>query len=270
MPPNMVDTAAEEKAWKRAKARAAKQGHEEDWPYVVAIFQKMKKGTAKGISGIPANFGPNVPRLDPTSGMGDASTWVSRSTEPAKGPYAPLINALEKATVALEPEYQRPVWSNPYAVVSGIKVHIEQLPGEQRNGSTMAVGYGEVIGTMGADGEPFDVYVGQNKTAPMVYVIDQLDADGEVDEHKAMVGFDTAEDAAHAYVMQLPVSKMGGMVAVSAPALASFLANHSSVSAEPFADLLMEAGVPCVKVWAPLSGVGPLASPGVQQANGAV
>lgn len=349
MPPNMVDTQKDEKAWKRAKARAAKQGHDEDWPYVVAIYQSMtgKKGTKKGNAPAVAKGDP-APKLtaeeakavafssldsslswrlfndggcSPVPIDGSApkpmtddqiveSTYNSLVSEmgyskrgadnvrmlggvdklratirermaylrglrlaqegATKGRYAPLIDVLSKATAALEPEYQRPTWGNPYAIVSGIKIHVEQFPGEQRNGSTMASAYGEVIGVLGADGEPWDCYIGQNKSAPAVFVIDQLDENGEVDEHKAMVGFDTAEDAAHAYVMQLPVSRMGGMVAVSAPALASFLANTPNVSAEPFASLLEEAGVPCIRVWAPLSGVGPLASPSVQQANGAV
>lgn len=235
MPPSMVETKGDEKAWKRAKARAEKQGHAEDWPYVVAIYQSMagKKGTAKG------TFGP-------------------------------LVDVLSKATVGDNPDYYRPSGMEAVALVSGIRVHVEYFPGTARDGYTQHSGYGEVIGCTGADGEPYDCFIGQNKAAPTVYVIDQLDENGELDEHKAMVGFDSPEDAAHAYVMQLPTGKMGGMVAVSGAELARFLANTPMVSAEPFADLLAEAGVPSVKVWAPLSGLGPLASPSVRAANGGV
>lgn len=273
MPPNMVDTAADEKAWKRAKKRAAKQGHAEDWPYVVRIFQSMAgKGTAKGIPGIPANLGPNAPRLDPAAGMGDASTWIMRSIPLAKGAtkgsFGPLVDVLRKATVGEEPVFMKPSGSNPYAIVSGIKCYIENVPGTERKGYLQTVTYGEVIGTNGADGEPFDAFLGQNYAAPMAFVIDQLDEDGEVDEHKSMLGFDTAEDAARAYVGQMPTSFMGGMVAIAPMELQRFLLNHPNVSAEPFAALLDEAGVPYIRVWAPLSGMGAIASPSVVAANG--
>ena len=41
MPANMVKP-GEEPIWERAKKKAADQGHAEDWPYIVSIFQKMK------------------------------------------------------------------------------------------------------------------------------------------------------------------------------------------------------------------------------------
>lgn len=271
MPPNMVDTAADEKAWKRAKKQAEKAGHAEDWPYVVRIFQSMTgKGTAKGIPGTPANFGPNVPRLDPTTGMGDASTWIRGSVPLAKGPLGPMVDGLRKAITAMAPDYQRPSGMDAMVIIQGLRVNMEQMPGNLRHGKFMLIGYGDVPGCTGADGEPFDVYVGPNKQAELVYVVDQLDAAGELDEHKAMAGFDTAEDAARAYCGQMGENKMGGMVAMRPMDLAKLLANCERVSAEPFADLAAEAGVPAVKVWAPLSGLGPLASPSVRSANGGV
>lgn len=233
MPPNMVDTAADEKAWKRAKARAAKQGHAEDWPYVVGIFQKM-------------------------------------TGKVAKGPLGPMVDGLRKAITAMTPDYQRPSGMDAMVIIQGLRVHMEQMPGDVRHGKFLLMGYGEAPGTMAADGEPFDIYVGPNKSAELVYVIDQLDENGEVDEHKAMAGFDTAEDAARAYCGQMGENKMGGMVAMHAMDLAKFLANTDRVSADPFADLAAEAGVPVIKVWMPMTGVGPLASPAVMQANGAV
>jgi len=48
MPASMVKTNRDEKLWTQAKDRAAAEGHEGDWPYVVGIFQRMKRGTAKG------------------------------------------------------------------------------------------------------------------------------------------------------------------------------------------------------------------------------
>lgn len=42
MPANVVKTAEDEKLWNKAKQVAAEQGHEEEWDYIMGIFQKMK------------------------------------------------------------------------------------------------------------------------------------------------------------------------------------------------------------------------------------
>ena len=42
MPVNVVKTPEDEKKWNRAKARAAEEGHSEDWAYVMSIYQSMK------------------------------------------------------------------------------------------------------------------------------------------------------------------------------------------------------------------------------------
>lgn len=234
MPPSMVETKKDEKAWKRAKAQAAKAGHAEDWPYVVSIYQMMTGRIA------------------------------------AKGLFGPLVDVFRKATMSTAPDYETPSGMAKLVVIQGLRVSIEQVPGDMRQGRMMGVGYGDVAGTTGADGEPFDIYVGQNKSAGLVYVIDQLGPDGQLDEHKAMAGFDTAEDAARAYCSQMGLNKMGGMVAMRGPDLARFLLNHPEVSAEPFVDLVRAANYPMVQVWAPMTGVGPLASPAVIQANGGI
>lgn len=256
MPPNMVDTAAEEKAWKRAKARAAKEGHAEDWPYVVAIFQSMtgKKGAAKGA------------RLDPSTGMGDPSTWTT--AEWKGGTLGPIVDVLRKATVADDPDYTRNGDGNPFVVVGGLKIHVEKFPGESRHGFIQNSTYGEVIGVDGADGEAFDVVVGQHRNAPIAYVIDQLDANGALDEHKAMVGWLTPEDAARAYAGQWGAPKMGGMTAIPVADLARCLLNHPQVSAVPFADYLEDCGYTPVRVWVAFTGPGPIASPDAVSSNG--
>ena len=46
MPANVVKTPEDEKYWQRAKDQAAEAGHKEDWPYIMAIFQKTTGRTA--------------------------------------------------------------------------------------------------------------------------------------------------------------------------------------------------------------------------------
>jgi hypothetical protein len=64
----------------------------------------------------------------------------------------------------------------------------------------MPAHYGYVKGTMGADGDQVDVYVGDKPASTHVFVVDQKDpATGAFDEHKAMLGFDTRAEALAAY-----------------------------------------------------------------------
>jgi len=49
VPSNIVKP-GQEAAWERAKKKAAEQGHEKDWPYIVAIFKKMRKSFAKSVT----------------------------------------------------------------------------------------------------------------------------------------------------------------------------------------------------------------------------
>lgn len=48
MPINAVKTPEQEQLWQRAKVQAAKQGHTDDWPYIMSIYQKMA-GLSKGM-----------------------------------------------------------------------------------------------------------------------------------------------------------------------------------------------------------------------------
>lgn len=62
MPANFVRPGTE-KYWQRAKAQAAKQGHENDWPYITAIYKQMTLNKADADEGlekavIPAAGGP--------------------------------------------------------------------------------------------------------------------------------------------------------------------------------------------------------------------
>lgn len=44
--PAFLKTPADEAAWTKAKARAKEQGHEENWPYITAIWKTMTGKTA--------------------------------------------------------------------------------------------------------------------------------------------------------------------------------------------------------------------------------
>lgn len=91
----------------------------------------------------------------------------------------------------------------------GLEITIETPKGATRSGTDpdgnawsvqMPDHYGYVKRTTGADGEQVDVYVGPKTESDRVYVVDQNDADtGKFDEHKAMLGYGSRDEAIAAY-----------------------------------------------------------------------
>lgn len=60
--------------------------------------------------------------------------------------------------------------------------------------------YGYFEGTKGKDSDDVDCFIGPNPLSEDIFVIDQLDKDGNFDEHKVMLGFDSSEEAREAYL----------------------------------------------------------------------
>ncbi len=92
----------------------------------------------------------------------------------------------------------------------GLPVTIETPKGGTRRGvkdgkvqwevPDMPAHYGYVKGTEGRDGDHVDVFIGDNPQSDRVYVIDQVDPQsGEFDEHKAVLGTDSLQDAGNLY-----------------------------------------------------------------------
>ena len=87
----------------------------------------------------------------------------------------------------------------------GLTIKVENDVGTTRSGVdnngkpwsvVMKYPYGEIVGSVGMDGDPVDVFVGPNKTAKWVYVMHQIKKDGTgFDEDKCMLGFNDVMDA---------------------------------------------------------------------------
>jgi len=104
-------------------------------------------------------------------------------------------------------------------IMPGLTVGIENPAGSVRRGENwerrMPNHYGEFTGTKGADGDPVDVFLGDQPTNPMrpVFVFNQANNDGDFDEHKVMMGFANAEEALAAYKRSGPSGiRNGNMV----------------------------------------------------------
>lgn len=102
-------------------------------------------------------------------------------------------------------------YKKPRVQWRGLTIAIENPAGSVRRGTNrhgvsweirMRYDYGEVVGSMGVDGDPVDIYLGPNLEAPMVYVVHQRRVNDweNYDEDKCMVGFDSEEDATQAFL----------------------------------------------------------------------
>jgi hypothetical protein len=85
--------------------------------------------------------------------------------------------------------------------LQGLDITIETPKGRSRRPGwpTMKAHYGYFKRSEGADGDHVDCFVGPNREADTVYVIDQVKPNGKFDECKCLVGFSSRESAIAAY-----------------------------------------------------------------------
>lgn len=92
---------------------------------------------------------------------------------------------------------------------NGINIGIENpigsvREGKDENGNKWQTKYfhpyGYICGVEGTDGDDLDCFIGTNPSSDRVFVIYQKKADGQFDEHKIMLGFDSLESARDAYL----------------------------------------------------------------------
>lgn len=95
-----------------------------------------------------------------------------------------------------------------HITVQGLDITVENPRGSVRSGTrpdgstwshTMSDHYGYLKRTSGADAEHIDVYVGEHHDSDKVFVVDQVNAAGDFDEHKVMLGFMSKTAATAAY-----------------------------------------------------------------------
>ncbi|MCU0733530.1 MAG: DEAD/DEAH box helicase family protein, partial [Hyphomonas sp.] len=111
----------------------------------------------------------------------------------------------------------------------GLILSIENREGTERKGVdrngkpwsvTMPAHYGRILGTVGADADHVDFYMGEDTFSERVFVVDQRDAEtGKWDEHKVMLGFSNQQRAKQAFLAGFSDGKgkdrWGGVTSVS-------------------------------------------------------
>ena len=100
-------------------------------------------------------------------------------------------------------------YAKDHVRVHGLDISIENAKGASRSGTgkdgkpwsvRMPAAYGYIRGSVGADKDHVDCYLGPHVKSPMVFIVDQMDADsGKFDEHKCMIGFASKAQAVATY-----------------------------------------------------------------------
>lgn len=142
-----------------------------------------------------------------------ATQGASRSTAPGQADPEHGADMLVRRSPG-EPNREQSAsseYTKPRVEWQGLTIAVENPAGSVRRGRNrhgitwevrMRYDYGEILGSMGVDGDPVDVFLGPNLEAPMVYVVHQRRVNDweKFDEDKCMVGFDSLEDATAAFL----------------------------------------------------------------------
>jgi hypothetical protein len=149
------------------------------------------------------------------------------------------------ANIEREPTEKQKVagnYSKEHLSLFGLDITIENAKGHERRGVDkggkawavkMPAHYGYVKGTEGADRDHVDVYLGPHRNAPMVYVVDQRNAEtGAFDEHKAMLCFGSEEQAKQTYLKGFSDGKgrqrLGAMTSMTIEQFKHWLEHHDT------------------------------------------
>lgn len=160
-------------------------------------------------------------------------------------PRAPVITngaELKAAVAKVEPkpsEAQKEAgnYAKSHVIYKGLPVTIETPKGGIRAGTApdgtkwsvkLPASYGYVKGSTGADGSQMDVYVGDHPEAGTIYVVDQKDlTTGKFDEHKALIGFRSRDEALATYRAGFSdnrgFERIAGVTELSAPQFREWL-----------------------------------------------
>lgn len=117
-------------------------------------------------------------------------------------------------------------YKKPRMKWNGLDIAIENPKGTVREGvdetgkawrTVFEHAYGEISGTEGVDGDPVDVYLGPDESAPEVYIVRQMRRKkwDQYDEDKCFLGFPSMGAAKRAYLNHYDDPRFfGGIIAM--------------------------------------------------------
>lgn len=183
--------------------------------------------------------GPDLGDVDVATGAGQLGDALTE---------APAAVATAAANVAPEPtdgQKEAGNYRKGHARWNGLDLSVETAKGQTRSGKgpdgtewsvTMPANYGYFKRTEGADGDHVDFYMGDNEASDQVFVIDQVDAEtGAFDEHKVMLGFNSAVEARAAHEAAFSdgkgAARLGGIAKMGAADFKDWLKNGDTKKA---------------------------------------
>ena len=124
----------------------------------------------------------------------------------------------------------------------GLTIAIEHPEGTVRKGvdetgkpwrTVFRYAYGEILGTLGLDGDPVDVFIGSYPDAPEVYVVQQMKRKqwDTPDEQKCMINFASIDEAKQAYLGHYDDPRFFG--GITAMPVAEFVAKVRATADKP-------------------------------------
>ena len=117
--------------------------------------------------------------------------------EPVSAPQQEIDQAAAQSK--LEPEPADSMRSPPVKI-NGLDIVIEAKPGDMRGPNKIKNPYGEIEGTLGRDGDPVDVFLGDDAESDKVFVANIPRHDGPgFEQHKVLMNFPDIETATKAF-----------------------------------------------------------------------
>jgi hypothetical protein len=98
-----------------------------------------------------------------------------------------------------------------YVYTNGLTIGVEFEVGQERFGKTMQAMYGYISRHIGEDGDALDCYVGPYLDSSRLFRVSQVTPEGEFDEYKYMLCFDTIDRARQSYLAHIPRNRFGGI-----------------------------------------------------------
>ncbi|WP_299671647.1 PLxRFG domain-containing protein [uncultured Roseobacter sp.] len=144
----------------------------------------------------------------------DAQSNSDQAPEAQPAPAAPSAEEVTAAAAEADPnptdaQKEAENYKMGHIQWNGLDMSIENAKGSIRSGKgpdgsewsvTMPAHYGRIKGTIGADGDHVDIYMGDDPDSDYVLVVNQIDADTSAfDEHKVMLGFGDKAEALDTY-----------------------------------------------------------------------
>lgn len=221
--PNQIPIKNAKQAQKLAARATAAQGVEFE---VVPHPLSSSKFAIAPVVQAPAIEGEVTDRQVDVGQQAPAVAGITQAEQPPAAPTVVDIKANAAAT-SLHNDLPQPTQKQTLAgnykkghltgadhpLLKGLGVTIENPKGSVRVAadgswaSTTPHHYGYVKGTLGNDGDPIDVTLGDGSKA---FVIEQVDPKtGKLDEHKVMAGFESAQEAEQAYRDAYPADWKG-------------------------------------------------------------